>query len=648
MRNRFWSLALSLLVLIATLGIFFVLIPGLGRIDDPSLEPAFDETAVTPPARRARVPRRAEREAFFGDLHVHTSFSTDAYVFGVRALPDDAYHFAKGGTIEHGAGYPIRLRAPLDFLAVTDHAEYLGTARALAPDIPTNRRPLRDLLLQGNRFEITRYWIDSVRLITSGGFGAFGADPAAERAAWQETIDAANRHDDPGRFTAFIGYEWSSLGIHRNVVYGSAEVPDRPFSSIDSNRPQDLWRALEVQNLAGQPVLAIPHNGNESGGRMYPRSAIEDLAWTAEEARRRQRIEPVSEIYQVKGSSETHPTLSPEDPFAGFEVIDVSAYRDVEGGPAGSFARDGLRAGLDIEVREGWNLYRYGVIGISDSHNASSPVEEDRHHGKLPVLDGSAGLRSGEALLLPSGPLPATSWGGGGLAGIWAEENTRASLFAALQRRETFATSGPRIRVRLFGGWHYDERLLEKSDAAARADREGVPMGGTLPRRTSQEAPRFLVWADRDPAAANLDRIQIIKGWVDADGRSFERIYDVAASGDRRRNARTGLFEPVGNTVDVADASYTNTIGAAHLEAFWTDPDFEPDQAAFYYARVLEIPTPRLSTYDAKALGRPAPEPTTIQERAATSAIWYRPPERGATDQRSVTQPSDADATDRT
>ena len=571
----------------------------------------------------------ADRTAFFGDLHVHTSYSADAFVFGVRALPDDAYSFAKGGTIEHGAGYPIRLSKPLDFLAVTDHAEFLGTLRATWPDIPSTRRPLRELLLEGNRFEVTRAWLESTSIILRHGFGLAGPDARVEADAWREIVAAAERHDDPGIFTAFIGYEWSSVGIHRNVVYGSGSAPDRPFSSIDSERPQDLWRELEAQNDAGQPVIAIPHNMNESGGRMYPATAIEELAWTREEAMRRRRIEPVSEIYQVKGSSEAHPTLSPGDPFADFEIIDLPAYRGLPGGAEGSYSRFALRTGLEIEAREGWNPYVLGVIGSSDSHNASSPVEENKHHGKLPMLDGSAGIRSGEASLIPNSQMPGGTWGGGGLAGLWAEENTRSSLFAALKRRETFATSGPRISVRFFGGWDFDEAAFGQTHVVRAGYRDGVPMGGVLrPRRPADppEAPSFIVWADKDPAAAHLDRIQIVKGWVDPSGSSFERIYDVAASDGRQIDPEPGLYPPVGNSVDVGNASYTNTIGASHLQAAWTDPEFDPEHEAFYYARVLEIPTPRMSTYDAKTLGIDAPEPAAIQERAATSAIWYLPP----------------------
>lgn len=628
MMKRALSTLLALTLLIAaSVGLY-----AARGVEDPTLDPPFDDSKPTRPSSLAVVPPVPTKRALFGDLHVHTSYSVDAFIFGVRALPDDAYHFAKGGTIEHGAGYPIRLSRPLDFLAVTDHAEYLGSARAAQPDVPTVRRNLRSALTEGGRLSYTRYWVESVAALTGHAFnsGAEGQqflDEAEQTRvqldAWRDTIAAAERANDPGRFTAFIGYEWSSHGIHRNVVYGSDAAPDYPFSALDSQRAQDLWLALEAQRAAGQPVIAIPHNMNESSGRMYPREPIEGLAWTREEAERRRTIEPVSEVYQVKGSSEAHPALSPDDPFADFEIVERLYGDTAELGREGSYARAGLRTGLELAMDEGWNPYVFGLIASSDSHNASATVEEDNHHGKLPVLDGSAGIRSGEALLLPTSATPGASWGGGGLAAVWAEENTRASIFAALERRETFATSGTRLQVRFFGGWALDPQTLRTGDAVAAGYRDGVPMGGFLPPRPEGSTPQFLVWADKDPVGANLDRIQIVKGWVEADGVSRERVHDVAVAGKRAIDGETGLHEPVGNTVDVDEATWTNTIGAAHLAAHWIDPDFSPDQDAFYYVRVLEIPTPRMSTYDAKALGRAAPEPTAIQERAATSAIWF-------------------------
>jgi hypothetical protein len=596
-----------------------------GNVEDPGLQPAFDPATAAPPPARESAGYDPLRQAFFGDLHVHTSFSADAYIFGVSVLPDDAYRFAKGGEIPHGAGYSIQLRKPIDFLAVTDHAEYLGVVRASGMDLPLSETPLRELLLEGSRFDITRAWIGSVLALTGGGgFAAGGENPQAEADAWRKIREAAEAHNDPGTFTSFVGYEWSSYGIHRNVVYGSANVPERPFSSEDSGVPGDLWRELARQNDAGQPVIAIPHNGNESGGRMYPLADNDDGPVDAEHGALRRRIEPIHEILQVKGASETHPTLSPDDGFASFEIVE-SVYHSSDG-PAGSYARNGLRRGLELSRRRGFNPYVFGLIGSSDSHNASTPVEEDRHHGKLPMLDGSAGIRLAEALLIPRSVPPSSSWGGGGLAVAWAEENTRASLFEAFHRRETYGTSGPRIRVRFFGGWAYDEALLGANDALERAYAGGVPMGGALPESpTSAGAPRFAVWALMDPDTAHLDRIQVVKGWVDHAGESHERIFDVAASDGRIPDPETGRAPPVGNTVDVASATYANSIGAPRLAALWQDPDFDAEEEAFYYARVLEIPTPRWSTYDAKTLGVDAPEPTTLQERAITSPIWYAP-----------------------
>jgi hypothetical protein len=335
--------------------------------------------------------------------------------------------------------------------------------------------------------------------------------------------------------------------------------------------------------------------------------------------------EPISEIFQVKGSSETHPLLSDEDSFAGFEIYDTQlAQSQAFSQPKGSYIRDALRTGLEMSHSEGFNPYRFGVIGSSDGHNASSPVEEDNYHGKLPILDGSAALRMGRATYWPADKMAGGwRWSAAGLAAVWATENTREALFDAMLRRETYATSGPRILVRFFGGWDYSEDLVQHPDRVALAAAAGVPMGGELQRR-GDSAPRFAVWALRDPQGANLDRIQIIKGWVDANGTSHERVFDVAHAGARTPDAN-GRVPAIRSTVDVAGASYDNSSGAGELSAVWTDPAFDPAQEAFYYARVLEIPTPRWTTHDAARLGMPAPEPTSLQERAVTSAIWYQP-----------------------
>lgn len=589
---------------------------------DPGLFPAYNSERAQPPAELPERASNPERSLFWGDLHIHTSLSTDAFTMGVRALPDDAYTFAKGGEIEHAAGYGIRISRPLDFAAVTDHAEYLGVVRALNPDLPLSQRSLRTRLLNDGRLRNTIAYLRSVLGFDLKAVEVENAEGLSRR-AWQQVIDAAERHYQPGRFTSFIGYEWSSMpesrNLHRNVIYRGSQVPELPFSAVDSEDPRDLWTALERQRDAGMAVMAIPHNGNVSGGLMYDRVAFDGSALDADYAARRMANEPISEIFQVKGSSETHPQLSPEDAFAGFEIYDqLLSAKSVFAEPRGAYVRNALRTGIEFGHSEGFNPYRFGVIGSSDGHNASSPVEENNYHGKLPLLDGSAAIRLGQTYFLPDERL-GKHWSAAGLAAVWAEENTRESLFDAMVRKETYATSGPRIRLRFFGGWNYPGNLPERDDRIALAEHSGVPMGGELPA-SGARAPSFAVWASKDPEGANLDRIQIIKGWVDASGSSHEKIYDVALSGDRQSGD-----EPVGNTVDVAEARYDNSIGDTQLMAVWVDPDFDVDQQAFYYARVIEIPTPRWTTFDARTLGVEAPAPAFIQERAVSSAIWYQP-----------------------
>lgn len=597
-------------------------------VEDPSLFPEFDPDKAAPVPPKAETQFNPQRNLYWGDLHVHTGYSTDAYTMGVRNSPEDAYTFFKGGEIGHPVGYPIQLREPLDFAAVTDHSEYLGVLRATEPDMPLNRRSMRQRLLEDGRlantwlvvqslgdFDLQDYEIDNWQDISRG--------------AWAEIVAAAERHNDPGRFTAFVGYEWTSMpearNLHRNIIYRGTSVPTLPYSSVDSEDPRDLWTALEKQREAGMDNFAIPHNGNVSDGRMYDRVMFNGQAMDAEYARRRMVNEPISEIYQVKGSSESHPALSPTDEFAGFELYEtVLGMSQSKSNPGGSYIRDALRVGLEMSHSEGFNPYRFGVIGSSDGHNASSPVEEDRYHGKLPLLDGSAAIRLGEANYAPAEFPGGVRWGAAGLAAVWAEENTRDALFDAMRRRETYATSGPRMGVRFFAGWNYPQDLLEQPDWLARAEASGVPMGGEL-RGKQLGAPGFAVWAIRDPHSGKLDRVQVVKGWVDKDGKSQEQVFDVAWSGERTPDPASGKLPPVGNTVDPATATYSNSIGSDQLSTVWTDPTFDPAQEAFYYARVIEIPTPRWSTYDALKLGIPAPYPISIQERAVTSAIWYRP-----------------------
>jgi hypothetical protein len=610
--------------------ILLVLLQACSPVEDPTLLPAFDPATAEPPPFKPAVAHNPLRNLHWGDLHIHTSYSTDAYTMGVRATPDDAYVFTRGGTIEHGAGYAIRIDRPLDFAAVTDHAEYMGTARLDEAVLALEERSLRDRLLNDGALSNTLAFVRATMPIAGGDLSA--GTPEVKKVgmdAWQLMIDTAQRHNEPGVFTTLVAYEWTSMpdsqNLHRNVIYRDTNVPGIPFSSLDSDNPEDLWDALDAQRKEGMQVLAIPHNGNLSNGLMYDRAQFDGSAMNSEYARQRMRNEPISEILQIKGSSETHPLLSPEDEFADFELVteQLSAEGDFSE-PRGSYARDALRTGLEMSHREGFNPYRFGVIGSSDSHNASTSVEEDNHHGKLPVMDGTAALRLGEALLLPDKYLRQRRWSSAGLAAVWAQENTRESLFDALRRRETYATSGPRISLRFFGSFEYEAAMMEGTELLSVAYESGVPMGGELPTAVADKSPRFTLWVAKDPEGANLDRLQLIKAWVDSRGVSHEKIYDLAAS-DNRSPGADGKLSPVGNTVDVASATYTNTIGSEQLAGFWEDPDFDPAEAAFYYARAIEIPTPRWSTYDAMRLGVVAPEPTSLQERAISSAIWYRP-----------------------
>lgn len=617
---------------IISLLLLFSLI-GCSPRHDPSLYPAYDPAKATKPPKKPYVPPNPDRTLFWGDLHVHTSLSTDAYVMGVRALPDDAYTFAQGGEIEHAAGYGIKLKKPLDFLAVTDHSEYLGVERYLKPKVPLTVRSLRTRLIEDSPLRNTIMWVRTM-LGFNPHLGKVKGGEKIMADAWHQIIDSAQRNYHPGRFTTFIGYEWTSMpnhnNLHRNVIYRGSKVPAIPFTSVDSQDPRDLWTALEKQRAAGMANLAIPHNGNLSGGLMYSPLQFDGTPMDAKYAKRRMRNEPVSEMFQVKGSSETHPQLSPEDQFAGFEILDTKLSVNSEfSEPKGSYIRDALRRGIEMEHNDGYNPYRFGVIGSTDGHNAASPVEEDDFFGKLPLFDGSAGIRMGQSIILPDRFRIALKWGAAGLAGVWAVANTREAIFDAIRRKETFATSGPRISVRFFGGWKYPQNLIQADNRIALAEATGVPMGGTLPVREGG-SPIFAVWAMKDPDSGNLDRIQIIKGWVDASGESHERIYDVALSDGRKRDPGTGVVPDVGNTVDISTATYKDSIGATQLSSVWTDPDFDPTQDAFYYARVIEIPTPRWSTYDAARLHIKAPEPTSIQERAVTSAIWYKPAKASA------------------
>jgi len=568
--------------------------------------------------------RATAEDVYFGDLHVHTAFSPDAFLQGTRVTPDDAYLYAKGESIRHVSGRPIQAKRALDFLAVTDHAEYLGLGDRFfeadpgAGSASTKTERLPELFIRVGA---------SIR---SGKPYAEWLDPEANARAWAEIIAAADRHNDPGRFTTLVGFEWSASpdgrNLHRNVIFGPTEVlPRIPVSLFDSQEPEALWQWMDGLRAQGSRLLAIPHNSNLSDGAMFARTDSAGRPIDAAYAASRLRNEPLVEITQIKGTSETDPVLSPRDEFAGFEIWATKVSFDGEDrnvSSSGSYVRDALKTGLEMEAAQRFNPYRFGLIGSTDSHSASSPVEEDNYSGK-----GIQDTTPEQRLQTTRIPESVQAWSASGLAAVWAEANTREAIFAALERKESYATTGPRIRLRFFGGWGYADFMLETRDWVEVAYAGGVAMGGNLPTPPPEARdPRFLVWAARDPDGANLDRVQIVKGWVE-NGAAREQVFDVVLSGASRFQT-DGSVLPVGSTVDARAATYTNEIGATQLAAVWRDPDFDAAVEAFYYVRVLEIPTPRWSTRDAKTLGIAPPDnlPSAIQERAFSSPVWYLPP----------------------
>jgi len=597
--------------------------------------------AVLPAGSGQAAGHGPDKKLLWGDTHLHSSNSFDAYLNqNTSADPDTAYRYAKGLPVVHPYHRArVQIGTPLDFLVVSDHAEYLGVMPTIVNEgIPTDDLGIVDTV----KAWYVQYWI---RGVVAGGEGmdAFrsflpatndvesaAAEPtppgipgalAMSHDVWQEAIRTADAHNDPGTFTALIGWEWSSIpagaNLHR-VVFTSAgaDVAARffPWSSIDSQYPEDLWTWLEeTSTRTGAQFVAIPHNSNISKGYMFTDGTLRGEPFTEETARRRLTWEPVVEVTQIKGDSETHPELSPDDPFADIETYPHYIQNDPPPYQVrpGDYVRSALRLGLAIEERIGWNPYRFGLIGSTDSHTGVASAEEPNFWGKLArdsIPENKSGLGMGRG-----GP---TGWSmsASGLAAVWAEENTRAAILEAFRRREVYATTGPRIRVQVRGGW----------GAEIASD---VSMGGVLTSRPDGASPGFVVEAAKDPKGAHLDRIQIVKGWIGANGETHERVYDVAWSGDRE--PEPGGLPAVGNTVDPDTGRYTNAIGAPRLSARWIDPDFDPAASAFYYARVIEIPTPRHSVFDALALGQDPRDveegPWWIQERAYTSPIWYAP-----------------------
>ncbi|MCY3931423.1 MAG: DUF3604 domain-containing protein [Acidobacteria bacterium] len=584
-----------------------------------------------------------QRNAYFGDLHIHTRYSFDAFVFGTRASPDDAYSYARGEAIEHPAGYRIQLDRPLDFYAVTDHGMYLGAFSAMTDPA----HPLHGASESRRFFDPKDVDERRAAFRSAGAFLREHPDPGASRSAWREIIESAERNYEPGKLTTFVAYEFTSsyppgANQHRNVIFRGANVPDQPFSRLDSPNPEDLWDWLEGLRARGIEALAIPHNSNQSDGYRFARQKLSGERFDEAYARLRMRNEPLVEMTQVKGTSETHPLLSPNDEWADFEIILLTPEESTLDRVRGGYVRDAYLAGLEFEEREGFNPYRFGMIGASDSHNAGASYEESSHIGKVGFLDG---MPVGRGSVPPEGATSwkdveqapesdATSrppqemfstWGASGLAGVWAEENTRESIYDAFRRKETFATSGPRIRVRFFASYGFGDDPLQDVELVAKAYEHGVPMGGDLPARHSG-VPRFLVWAVQDPESAKLQRVQVIKGWIE-DGQPQERVYDVACSDGLEVDSETHRCPDNGAQVDLADCSFSADVGSTELMTLWTDPDFDRSQHAFYYLRALENPTCRWSTWDAIRAGTP-PRPglaLTLQERAYSSPIWSVP-----------------------
>ena len=603
-------------------------------------EKDFEEERVYSPF----VGRAYPDNVFFGDTHFHTNLSFDAGLVGTSLDANAGFRFARGEEVRSNTGQRVQLIRPLDFLAITDHAELIGLAPMLQSSDP--------LLLadpwgkwaherfnsgQEGRMEL---FAEIIRLSTVEGVNPFSSDEAAV-SIWKRFVALADSYNDPGNFTALTGFEWTSTpkgdNLHRVVMFADgAEKTSQivPYSMFDSDDPEDLWKFLSTYEAnTGGRAISPAHNGNTSNGLMFDGKDFKGKKITPAYAEARMRFEPLYEVTQIKGDGETHPLLSADDEFADFERWDVSNL-------AGSapkeqwmlqyeYARSALKLGLKLGDKLGVNPYKFGLFGASDTHTALATTREDNYFGKYQHTEPSPYRHERDVIPAddPALRILTAQEVASGLMAVWARENTREDLFDAMKRKEVYATTGTRIRVRVFGGWDFGANDVFRPDFVSAGYRRGVPMGGDLTRAPDGKAPTFMIRALRDPDGANLDRIQVIKGWLDADGETLERIYDVAVSGGRTIGQDGRAGEAVGNTVDIENATFTNTIGATTLGVVWTDPDFDPKQSAFYYVRVLEIPTPRWTTYDAAFFDIPLPDsvPPTIQDRAYTSPIWYTP-----------------------
>jgi hypothetical protein len=614
---------------------------GAGRVAGPAAATPASANPVYPGGRTPGY--NADRNAYFGDLHVHTELSFDAYIFNVRRTPDDAYRFAKGEAIGHAGGFQVRLAGgPLDFVAVTDHSEYMGAmGEAGNPNSPLSKLPIVQGLFSTDPKQIQAAFTTMVEGYEHGTLPKEFSDPAIASRAWAEVQDAAARNYEPGRFTTFVGYEFTSApdgrNLHRNVIFRTARVPGLPFTAITSPDPENLWRTMDGWRSKGIEALAIPHNSNGSDGLMFDSVRLGGKPLDRAYAELRMRNEPLAEITQIKGTSETHPSLSSNDEWANFEIMESYIGRDKKITKfQGGYVRRALEDGILLQEAQGFNPFKFGFIGSSDTHNAApGSVEEVNYFSKVGRIDGTAaqrgsvppnGAASWEGAPEITGSLARfQNWGASGLAGVWAEENTRESIYAALRRKETFATSGPRIRVRFFASYDFPSDLLTRPDTVHQAYAHGVPMGGDL-LPSKGRAPSFLLWAMRDPSSGYLQRLQIVKGWVE-NGVAREQVFDVGCSDHLPLDRKTWRCPANGANVDLKTCQPDRFKGDVELRTTWTDPAFNPHQRAFYYLRVLENPSCRWSTWDALRNGTP-PNPKlapTIQERAWSSPIWYEP-----------------------
>jgi len=576
------------------------------------------------------------RNPYFGQTHQHTGWSFDAAILDVKLGPDNAYKHARGDKVMHPAGYEVQLKVPLDFLSVTDHAEYLGVLLQMYdPNNPVSQNPLAaPVIASGTDVGKSMKAFYGLVSSTIQPDGSTKADPELsseelKRSSWSEMVKISDNYYEPGKFTTILGYEWSSQpnmgNLHRNILFRDTKsIPEFPFSYFDSEKPEDLWKWMDVQRENGASLLAISHNGNLSNGKMFAKTDSYGAPISKAYAESRMRNEPLTEIIQTKGQSETHPLMAPNDEFSNFEL-----WTKPVAGPGtvkvleANYVRNAFSNGLFVEQELGSNPFKFGVVGGGDIHTSIVSHEEYAHTGEHNLKSGTPKQRLLE--LIPGEPSKIEQ-GSAGLSCVWAEENTREAIFDAMVRKETWATSGTRITVRVFAGYDFDNIQPGDQDWEKTGYEKGVPMGADMKQPSVEKPAQLLIWALKGPNSGNLDRIQVIKGWIDQKGQSQERIYNVAWSGKRMLDA-DGKLPEVGNTVDIANASYTNSIGSSALKTVWTDPYFDASVPAFYYLRVLEIPTPRWSTYDAKVLGIEPPKdfPATIQERAWTSPIWYTP-----------------------